>query len=376
MRKILMFLKREPVLAISLGLALLSVLFVLPDAQYLQYIDWDVLMLLFALMAVVAGLKGCGVLDRLSAWLKKAAGDARRMALLLTLACFFLSMLITNDVALLTFVPLTVGLMAAQPKTLAYVISLEAVAANLGSMATPIGNPQNLYLFAHYDMTTADFAAAMLPLTAASLVLVILACLPVKRLAREVPMQLGDPASEGAEAIQAKPSVWRIALYAVQFICCLLAVFKVVPKVVCFGLVLLSMLAFDRASLKKVDYALLGTFACFFIFVGNLGRVEAVRGLLTSLIAGNELETGIVASQVLSNVPAALMLSGFTTDAAALMRGVDLGGLGTLVASLASLIAFKLYMKAPGAKAGRFLTVFTAMNLGFLIVLYALAKFV
>jgi len=146
------------------------------------------------------------------------------------------------------------------------------------------------------------------------------------------------------------------------------------PKGVSFLFVLVTMLVYDRSLLREVDYALLATFVCFFVFVGNLGRVEAVSALLGGVIAGRELEIGILASQVISNVPAALMLSGFTENAAALMRGVDLGGLGTLVASLASLISFKLYMKAPGAKAGRYLAVFTALNLAFLFVLYALAK--
>ena len=136
----------------------------------------------------------------------------------------------------------------------------------------------------------------------------------------------------------------------------------------------ISTLIYDRKLIARVDYALLATFICFFVFVGNLGRVDAVSSLLSGVIAGQEMEVGIIASQVISNVPAALMLSGFTGDAAALMRGVDLGGLGTLVASLASLISFKLYMKAPGAKAGKYLAVFTVMNAVFLAVLYALAK--
>lgn len=359
------FLRREKVLTISLLAAVLSMGWVAPDAQYAQYVDWDVLMLLFSLMAVVAGLKSMGLFVRVSRALLRSARHLRRLTLLLSLACFFFSMLVTNDVALLTFVPLTALLLASRPDALIFTVSLETVAANLGSMATPIGNPQNLYLYAHYNMAAGDFLRAVLPLAAVSLLLIVLACLLMPK------ASLPDFELSPAPASAAR---WPMAVYAAQFACCLLAVFKVLPKYACFALVLLSMLAVNRKALKQVDYALLATFVCFFVFVGNLGRMDAVRTLLTGVIAGNELETGLLASQVISNVPAALMLSGFTQNASALMRGVDVGGLGTLVASLASLIAFKLYMKTPGAKAGRYLKVFTLMNVAFLAPLYLLAK--
>ena len=357
------FLKSEMVLTIALAAALISMVFVLPDAAYASYVDWDVLMLLFALMTVVAGLKRCGVMDRLSASLIQRAGDTRRLCLALTLACFFSAMLVTNDVALITFVPLTTALLATSPDALILAVSLETIAANLGSMATPIGNPQNLYLYAHYHMPMGEFLRAVGPLTLASLVMVAAACMLMKR----APIK-----SEAATHVRS--SAKALWLHAAHFAVCLLAVLNVFPKWVSFAAVLVSTLVYDRSLLKQVDYALLATFVCFFVFVGNLGRVEAVSGLLGGVIAGREMEVGILASQFISNVPAALMLSGFTEDASALMRGVDLGGLGTLVASLASLISFKLYMKAPGARAGRYMAVFTALNVVFLAFLYGLAK--
>ena len=363
MKKVLAFLKGEMVLSIALLAALLSMLLVAPDAAYAGYVDWHVLMLLFALMTVVAGLKRCGVMGRITSALMKSAGDTRRLCLALSLACFFSSMLLTNDVALITFVPLTTALLAQTPGALMFTVALETAAANLGSMATPIGNPQNLYLYAHYEMPIAQFFGTILPLTAASLVLVVLASFLTKRETLALPDQ--------EESRITKTALW---LHIVQFAVCLLSVLNVLPKWACFAVVLVSTLVYDRSLLRQVDYALLFTFVCFFVFVGNLGRIEAVSSLLGSLIAGREMEMGILCSQVISNVPAALMLSGFTENAYALMRGVDLGGLGTLVASLASLISFKLYMKAPGAKAGRYLGVFTAMNVVFLAVLYALAK--
>lgn len=365
MQKIYSYLKGEKVLLIALAAAVLSMFFVRLDAAYAGYVDWDVLMLLFALMAVVAGLKRCGVMDRLSGALIRRSGSARALCMALSMACFFSAMLVTNDVALITFVPLTVSLLAARPDQLILTVVIETIAANLGSMATPIGNPQNLYLYAHYAMPMGAFLRAVGPLTAASLVLVLFACLLVKRDAL---------AAAGEHRAEGKLPAAALALHGVQFAVCLLSVLGAMPKWVSFLFVLVTMLVYDRSLLREVDYALLATFVCFFVFVGNLGRVEAVSALLGGVIAGRELEIGILASQVISNVPAALMLSGFTENAAELMRGVDLGGLGTLVASLASLISFKLYMKAPGAKAGRYLAVFTALNLAFLFVLYVLAK--
>jgi len=363
MKRILAFFRGEAVLSIALAAAVASMLLIPPDAAYAGYVDWDVLMLLFALMTVVAGLKRCGVMDRLSGALIRRAGDTRRLCLALTLACFFSAMLVTNDVALITFVPLTTALLAASADKLILTVVLETIAANLGSMATPIGNPQNLYLYAHYEMPIGQFLRAVGPLTAASLLLTALACLLVGRESVQLPRQ--------KEAALSPKALW---LHGAQFVVCLLSVVNVLPKWAAFAAVLASTLWFDRTLLAQVDYALLATFVCFFVFVGNLGRVEAVSTLLGGVIAGRELEVGVLASQVISNVPAALMLSGFTQDAASLMRGVDLGGLGTLVASLASLISFKLYMKAPGAKAGRYMAVFTGLNAAFLAVLYVLAK--
>ena len=363
MQKIIHFLKGEIVLTVALAAALLSMFIVPPDAMYIGYVDTHVLMLLFALMAVVAGLKRCGLMDSICQALVGRAGSVRMLGMALSLACFFSAMLVTNDVALITFVPLTTALLAAFPDQLILTVTIETIAANLGSMATPIGNPQNLYLYAHYAMPMGQFFRAVGPLTLASLVLTLLACL------------LLSPERIQAAHTQAKPIDKRaLALHGVQFAVCLLSVLGVLSKEISFLFVLITMLAFDRRLLLQVDYALLMTFVCFFVFVGNLGRINAVSSLLGSVIAGRELEVGILASQVISNVPSALMLSGFTQDAAALMRGVDLGGLGTLVASLASLISFKLYMKAPSAKAGRYLGVFTALNLVLLAVLYALAK--
>lgn len=367
MRSVARFFMRETVFTVSLAAALCSMIFVRPDAGYFSYVDWNVLMLLFSLMAVVAGLKKSGVFDLVSRALMARAGGMRRLALILTVACFFVSMLVTNDVALMTFVPLTVGMLAVvAPWETILIVCLETVAANLGSMATPIGNPQNLFLYAHYDMPMGEFLRAVMPISGASLLLILISCLLVRR----------RGLTAKAEGAAMKLPKGPLILYALLFLLCVLAVLRVIPKWVCLAGVVIALLAFARGIFREIDYALLGTFICFFVFVGNLARIGAVRAALESVVGGRELEVGILASQAISNVPAAIMLSGFTHDAFSLMRGVDIGGLGTLVASLASLIAFRLYMKAPGAKAGKFLLCFSAMNLAFLAALYGLAKII
>jgi len=347
-------------MTVSLILALASMLLVTPDAGYAEYIDWDVLMLLFSLMAVVAGLKKCRVFDMASAFLMKMGGNLRRLSMLLTLACFFVSMVVTNDVALITFVPLTVGMLGGiRPGMMIYIVTLETIAANLGSMATPIGNPQNLYLYSSYAMSGGQFLGAVLPLAGVSLALLMLACLPIGK--ENVDVSVDKPG---------KLSAAKLAVYCGLLVICILSVFRVLPKPVCCIVVAAAVLLMDRKGLLEVDYALLLTFACFFIFVGNVGRLESVSSFISRVVVGRELEAGILASQVISNVPAALMLSGFTDNGVELMRGVNIGGLGTLVASLASLISFKAYMKAPGAKAGKYIAWFTGINLLFLAVIY------
>lgn len=363
MEKVKAFLKKEIVLTVSFVLAALSMLLVRPDAAYAGYIDWDVIMLLFSLMAVVASFKECGVFDAVSGAIMKRTKDTRALAVMLTLACFFFSMVVTNDVALITFVPLTVGMLSSAPAmTLIYVIALETVAANLGSMATPIGNPQNLYLYSAYDMSFGEFAGAVMPLAAMSLVLLMIACLPVKKQAVEA----GEKAAKNGPA-------WKLVADFALLVLCLLSVFRVVPKFACCIAVALWMLIFDRKIIGRVDYALLGTFACFFVFVGNLSRLDAVSAFMERVMVGREMAAGILTSQVISNVPAALMLSGFTQDGIALMRGVNIGGLGTIIASLASLISFKAYMQAPGAKIGKYMACFSVVNVVFLAVLWAFA---
>ena len=358
------FLKREAVLCIAFLAAVISCFFVPPDGAYLQYIDLRTLALLYCLMVVVAGLRKAGSFTALAHFLCHRAGNLRLMSAVLVALCFFSSMLITNDVALLTFVPFAVVVlgMAKREKELVWVVVLQAVAANLGSMLTPVGNPQNLYLYSCYGMSGGEFFSATAPVWCLSLLLVLGCCLLMKK--EPVRVFLGE-----------KPILLRklLLFYSALFLLCLLVVFRLIRWPVMLVLVLLLVGIFDRRTLLKADFLLLLTFVCFFIFAGNLARIDAVDRLLRHILTGRELFVGVLCSQVISNVPAALLLSGFTENARALLLGVNIGGLGTPVASLASLIALKLYSHAEGAKTGAFLWRFSLVNFLLLAVLLAFA---
>lgn len=338
--KLKRFLKRETVLSVAAVLAVLSMFFVPPDADYLGYIDLRTLAILFSLMTIMAGL------------------------------CFFGSMVITNDVSLLTFVPFTfVVLSGLAPDTRRAltipVVCMQTIAANLGSMLTPIGNPQNLYLYGKSGMSMAEFLLLMFPYTVVSLLLLVGWAVAVCR----------KQASSCIGALPEQPNTTAdrkiILLDAVLFAVCLLAVVRVLPYSVAFAAVLVCTLCADRSTLRNVDYSLLLTFVAFFVFIGNLGRIPAFSGWLQAILAGREVLVAVLASQVTSNVPAALLLSGFTDETAALIIGTNLGGLGTLIASMASLISYRQIARELPEEKGRYFNLFTLSNLIFLVILLA-----
>ena len=359
------FFRREPVLCVSALAAAVSCCFVPPDREYPAYFDLRTLALLYCLMTVVAGLSRAGLFSRLARSLCGMAGSVRSLGLILVLLSFFSSMLITNDVALITFVPFAAAVLtvARRPGALSRVVVLQTAAANLGSMLTPVGNPQNLYLYSRYGFTMGQFLLITLPVWCLSLALCAAACLllPGDRLEK------ADGTGERAEV---KKSVW---LHGGLFVLCLLTVVRLLPWPVMLAGVILALLIADRRLLGKADFFLLLTFAAFFVFSGNLARIPAVSRLLRGLLEGREYAVSLLTSQVISNVPAALLLSGFTEAGKELVLGVDIGGLGTPIASLASLIGLKLYSRTEGARPGRFLLEFTAVNI-LLLGLLTLAK--
>lgn len=356
------FLKKEPVLCIAALAALASCLFVPPDSAYPGYVDFRTLALLYCLMTVVAGLRQAGLFEHLAQEVCERSGRLRTLAVLLVLLSFFSSMLITNDVALLTFVPFAVIVltMSGLQKHLIRIVVLQTVAANLGSMLTPVGNPQNLYLYSFYELSMDDFLAITLPVWLLSLALITAACFVFPKEPLEI--RLGK-----YREIDKKELAVHVALFAV----CLLTVLRVLPWQGMLAIVIAVLFVFDRGILREADFMLLLTFVAFFIFSGNLARMDSVAALIERLMEGREYLTALLASQVISNVPAALLLSSFTDKAKDLLLGVDIGGLGTPIASLASLISLKLYLHAEKANAGRYLLVFTAVNVLLLVVLSA-----
>ena len=358
------FVRREPVLLIAALAALVTCFFVPPDAAYISYLDLRTLALLYCLMTVVNGLRKAGLFSRLAHVLCENAGNLRTISLLLILLCFFSSMLITNDVALLTFVPFAVVVMgmAQHRRELIRVVALQTVAANLGSMLTPVGNPQNLYLYSFYDFGFGAFLGVTFPVWLLSLLLLLLAALGVR--SEKLELFLGE-----------KPEMDRraIPVYAGLFAVCLLVVLRLLAWPWMLAILLAVLLVYDRKLLLKADFMLLLTFVAFFVFSGNLARIPSVSEAIRGLMTGREYLCSLLASQVISNVPAALLLSGFTERSRALLLGVNIGGLGTPIASLASLIALKLYSHSDHADSARFLGEFTVWNVLFLLILSAAA---
>lgn len=357
------FFKREFLLVISGVAAAVSCLLV-PVTNYVNYIDTDTIGLLFCLMIAVAGFRETRVLAALSrALLGRGTAYTRRTALALVFLSFFSAAFFTNDVALIAFVPLTAALFAKRKNTMIYVIVLQTAAANMGSMLTPFGNPQNLYLYGHYQMSPEGFFSLTAPVFLLSGVLILLLCLAVKN----EPLE-----TESRENIVLGRKSY-IVMYAILFILCLLAVFGVVDVITVFASVCVVAVIMDPRLFTGVDYGLLVTFCFFFIFVGNIRNIEAVREFTVRLLEGREMFAATAVSQFISNVPAAVMLSEFTENAGAVVLGTDIGGLGTIVASLASMISFRIYMETDEAKPVKYLCVFTVINFALLAVIYLFA---
>lgn len=378
MNKVITFLKKETVLCVSLVLAAVSAFFVPPDRGYLDYIDLRTLVVLFCLMSVMAGLQEIGIFRWIAQKLLGRVKGGRGLVLTLVLLCFFSSMLITNDVALITFVPFTftvLGLLGEEQKTrlLLPVVVMQTIAANLGSMLTPVGNPQNLYLYGKAGLSVSGFVVLMLPYTALSLALLTgWGLVQGSTCSRD--LKLEPPSVQGEPWYQqdGKTAAYRLVIYMILFLLCLFTVGHVLPWQAVFLVVFLVILVVDKRVLAKVDYSLLLTFAGFFVFIGNVGRIPAFCAFLQDIITGREVYTSIIASQAISNVPAALLLSGFTDDFAALVIGTNLGGLGTLIASMASLISYKYVAKEAGGRRGAYVLLFTVGNVCFLAALILL----
>ncbi|WP_302199557.1 SLC13 family permease [uncultured Gemmiger sp.] len=357
------FFKSETVLCIAAVLAVVSMVFNPPGPAYAGYIDWETLAMLFSLMAVMKGFQKAGLFIWLGNCLLRRTDTTRKMLFVLVFLPFVCSMVITNDVSLITFVPfaLVVLHMAGQDWLVVPLVVLQTVAANLGSMLTPMGNPQNLYLYTRSGMSFLELVGLMLPyaaLSAICLALLILRCDSVPVQAAPVQSKLAPPQT--------------LAVYGAGFVLCLLAIFDLVPPLAVAAVVAVVLLFYDRGVLAKVDYSLLGTFIAFFVFIGNLGSVAWFKDFIATVLEGHVVLVSVLASQVISNVPAALLLSGFTNDWQGLFIGCNLGGLGTLIASMASLISYKMVAQNSPERRNTYLVWFTVCNVGMLALLLLL----
>ncbi len=359
------FIKKNAVFCIAALAALITCFFVPPDKAYLDYFDWKTLSCLFLTLAVICALRNILFFTILARKLVTIAGNLRSLFLLLITITFIGSMIIANDMALITFLPLGYFALsvAKQERYMAYLFVLQNISANLGGMLTPFGNPQNLYLYSYFNIPTGEFMGIMLPSFLIAVTLLVIACLPIKPLKFSIDHKFGK-----------KLDAPKTILYLILFFLSILIVFRVIPFVLGLIVIPLILLFVDRRSLKMVDYGLLGTFFFFFIFAGNLSRMEAVNKLLSSLLEKDTLLVSVLTCQFISNVPTAILLSRFTGDYTALLLGVNIGGTGTLIASLASLITFNEFKLLHPEQTKKYLGIFAAANVAFLVILCLAAK--
>jgi len=361
------FARKNAVLCIAFAAAMITSVIVPPDSAYIEYFDFKTLSCLFATLAVICALKNIRFFSILAEKIVALTGNLRTSVIAIVYITFIGSMIIANDMALLTFLPLGYFVLHCtdNEKHMAKLFVLQNIAANLGGMLTPFGNPQNLYLYSYYNIPTAEFMGIMFLPFVLSVIMITLCCL----LFPKTKLQLGNL---DYKRLSVKRTAYYLALFAVSII----IVFRVIPYYIGLPVVFFGVLFSDRDALKKVDYALLFTFVFFFIFAGNMARIDAVNDLLSYLLSKNPLIFSVLSCQFISNVPSAVLLSHFTTDYRSLLMGVNIGGTGTLIASLASLITFKNYVSLNPGSTAKFIKVFTVFNLAFLFILTLFCFFI
>lgn len=358
------FAKKNAVVIIAFFAALLTSFIVPPDAKYLDYFDYKTLTCLFCVLAVVCALKNIRFFYILAKKIVLLFKNARMSVLALVYITFIGSMLIANDMALLTFLPLGFFVLTTtkKEKYMAFTFIMQNIAANLGGMLTPFGNPQNLYLYTKFSIPTFEFMGIMLVPFCLSIALITLCCIVF---VKAEPLELED------ERVRLDPQ--KTVLYLALFALSILIVFRGIPYWIGLIIIPLVLLFVDRKALLMVDYGLLLTFVFFFIFSGNMARIDVVRNFFSMLLESNTLLVSVVSCQCISNVPSAILLSQFTGNYADLLVGVNIGGVGTLISSLASLITFREYSAHNPGKTGKYILQFSAFNFAFLIILTAFA---
>ena len=354
--------RKNVVMFVAMLAAAITCFLVPPDKAYLDYFDFKTLTCLFCVLAVVCALKNIQFFYILAKKIVRVFRNARMSVLALVYITFIGSMLIANDMALLTFLPLGLFVLSSTGKSkyMAFTFIMQNIAANLGGMLTPFGNPQNLYLYTKFEIPNAEFVAIMAPPFLLAVALITLCCFIF---VKPEPLEMKD------ERVQLPPV--RTVLYLLLFALAIVIVFRGIPYWIGLIVIPLVLVFMDRKALKMVDYPLLFTFVFFFVFSGNMARIPAVRELFSMLLEKSTLLFSVLSCQVISNVPSAILLSQFTDSYRQLLLGVNIGGVGTLIASLASLITFREYTKQNKGKTAHYILLFTAFNFAFLIILAA-----
>jgi Na+/H+ antiporter NhaD/arsenite permease-like protein len=354
------FVKKNTVMLIALLAAVITCFFVPPDKAYLEYFDFKTLTCLFCVLAVVCALKNINFFYMLAKKIVRVFRNARLSILALVYITFLGSMLIANDMALLTFLPLGMFVLTTtgKGKYMAFTFIMQNIAANLGGMLTPFGNPQNLYLYTKFEIPNLEFMQIMAAPFVLAIALITLCCVIF---VKPEPLELKEE--------KLSLPVGRSVAYLALFVLAIAIVFRSIPYWIGLIVIPAVLLFMDRKALKMVDYPLLFTFVFFFVFSGNMARIDGVRQLFSFLLEKSTLLVSVASCQVISNVPSAILLSQFTTNYRDLLLGVNIGGVGTLISSLASLITFREYTKQNKGKTGYYILLFSAFNFGFLIIL-------
>ncbi|MGN1129368.1 MAG: SLC13 family permease [Candidatus Flemingiibacterium sp.] len=354
------FIKKNAVLVTALSAALITSFIIPPDREYLGYFDFKTLTCLFCVLAVVCAFKNINFFYLLARSIVRRFGNIRSCVVAVVYITFIGSMLIANDMALITFLPLGYFVLSGtgNERWTALTFILQNIAANLGGMLTPFGNPQNLYLYTKYEIPTGEFVSIMALPFAVSIAIITACCFFVKPAPIEFPESDVEPLPKG-----------RVLLYSLLFALAIAIVFRGIPYWIGLIVIPAVLLIADRKALRMVDYPLLGTFAAFFVFSGNMARIGVVRDFVSGLLDKNTLIFSILSCQFISNVPSAILLSQFTENYRALLIGVNIGGVGTLIASLASLITFREYTKNYPARTKQYIRLFLIINFAFLLLL-------
>ena len=365
--KIINFIKKEVVLSVAIVLTIVTCFLVPIDKEYLTYFDYNTLICLFCMLAVVAGLKSTNVFELISRKMIGLFHTRRGVIYSLVFGTFFFDMIVANDMSLITFLPLTYIVLHStkNDKYLAFTFIMQTIAANMGGMITPYGNPQNLYLYSYYQIPTGEFFSILFVQSITVAVLLWICCSFISN----EKLTLRDKSKMMIDKR-------KLTIYSVLFILVIASIFRIIPYLLTLTVVIITILITDKKRLKEVDYALLATFCVFFIFSGNIARITAIKELIASIVTKNTLLAGIISCQLISNVPTAIFLSKFTMNYRELLISVNIGSLGILISSLASLITLKEFLKHQPKNFWKYLGMFTLFNTIFLLILLAITRLV